>query len=126
MPQTSTPRSSNIHLILRQLSIIAFPPAFILLFAHGIASGNALPAIGIVPLAASAVLGLLLLYRDHVAAVGSSIQALTPSNIFALDVFLAVVFLFMLIPSWIFITWGWNRSLIVLGTYGTVFMMVNW
>ncbi|KAK1640659.1 hypothetical protein BDP81DRAFT_458728 [Colletotrichum phormii] len=112
---------------LRRLEIIAFPPAFILLLAHGIASERAFPALGLLPLAASAVLGLFVLNRDAVAAIGSPIQALSESNIFWADCLLAVFHLSFLIPSWILLTdsMRWEESLIVLGTYCTVFMMFD-
>ncbi|KAL2878931.1 hypothetical protein SGCOL_005629 [Colletotrichum sp. CLE4] len=89
---------------LRRLEIIAFPPAFILLLAHGIASERAFPALGLLPLAASSVLGLFVLNRDAVAAIGSPIQALSESNIFWADCLLAVFHLSFLIPSWILLT----------------------
>ncbi|TKW53347.1 hypothetical protein CTA1_2554 [Colletotrichum tanaceti] len=58
---------------LRRLEIIAFPPAFILLVAHGIASQIAFPALGLLPLAASGILAAFILNRDVVAAIGSPI-----------------------------------------------------
>ncbi|KAK0377958.1 hypothetical protein CLIM01_04694 [Colletotrichum limetticola] len=110
---------------LRRLEIIAFPPALILLIAHGIASERAFPALGLLPLAASALLGLFVLNRDAVAALGSPIQALSESNIFWADCLLAVFHLSFLIPSWILLTDPWHEPLIVLGTYCTVFMMFD-
>ena len=130
MPSLTAPEpTATTAIMLRRLAIFQFPPAFILLFSHGITSGHAFPVLGIMPLAASAFLGLLLLYRDQVAAFGSALQALTPTNILVADVLLAVGQLGFLIPSWIILTnwrpWG-GQSLIILGTYGTVFMMVDW
>ncbi|OHE91454.1 hypothetical protein CORC01_13226 [Colletotrichum orchidophilum] len=110
---------------LRRLEIIAFPPAFVLLLAHGIASERAFPALGVLPLAASAVLGLFVLNRDALAAVGSPIQALSESNIFWADCLLTVFHLSLLIPSWILLTDTRHKPLLVLGTYCTVFMMFD-
>lgn len=110
---------------LRRLEIIAFPPAFILLLAHGIASEYAFPALGLLPLAASAFLGLFILYHGAVAVIGSPIKALSDSNIFWADCLLAVFHFTFLIPSWICLTEVWREPLIVLGTYGTVFMMFD-
>ncbi|KAJ0296707.1 uncharacterized protein N0V96_007225 [Colletotrichum fioriniae] len=110
---------------LRRLEVIAFPPALILLIAHGIASERAFPALGLLPLAASAVLALFVLNRDAVAALGSPIQALSESNIFWADCLLAIFHLAFLIPSWILLTDPWHEPLIVLGTYCTVFMMFD-
>ncbi|GKT93321.1 nucleosome binding protein [Colletotrichum tofieldiae] len=110
---------------LRRLEIFAFPPAFILLIAHGVASERAFPALGLLPLAASAVLAAFILNRDAVAAIGSPIQSLSESNIFWADCLLAVFHLAFLIPSWALLTQPWHEPLIVLGTYCTVFMMFD-
>ncbi|GJC78352.1 hypothetical protein ColLi_01190 [Colletotrichum liriopes] len=110
---------------LRRLEIFAFPPAFILLIAHGVASERAFPALGLLPLAASAVLAAFILNRDAVAAIGSPIQSLSESNIFWADCLLAVFHLAFLIPSWALLTHPWHEPLIVLGTYCTVFMMFD-
>lgn len=95
-----------------------------MLIIHGIGSGNAFPALGLLPLAVSTVFGSLLLFRDQVFASGSAIQALTPTNIFYIDVVLAVWYLSFLIPTWVTLDEGY-RNMIVLGTYGSVFMMIN-
>ena len=127
MPSTTSEARST-TVLLRRFSILTFPPAFILLLAHGIASRDAFPALGLAPLGASTLLGALLLYRDQVAAIGSPVQALSTTNVFFADVLLAAALLAMLIPSWIFLTRFWtynNNSLVMLGTYGTVFMMTN-
>lgn len=110
---------------LRRLEIIAFPPAFILLVAHGIASQFAFPALGLLPLAASGILAAFILNRDVVAAIGSPIQSLSESNIFWADCLLAVLHLSFLIPSWALLARAWPEPVIVLGTYCTVFMMFD-
>ncbi|OLN95752.1 hypothetical protein CCHL11_02718 [Colletotrichum chlorophyti] len=117
--------SPSNNIILRRLTLFPFPPAFILLLAHGLASEQAFPALGILPLAASAVLALFILNRDVVAALGSPVQALSESNVFWADVLLAALHLGFLIPSWILLIQPWRREQIVLGTYGTVFMMLD-
>ncbi|GKT45270.1 uncharacterized protein ColSpa_05451 [Colletotrichum spaethianum] len=111
--------------VLRRLEIFAFPPAFILLIAHGIASECAFPALGLLPLAASAVLATFILNRDVVAAIGSPIQSLSESNIFWADCLLAIFHLSFLIPSWALLTQVWPDPLIALGAYCTVFMMFD-
>ncbi|KAK9776820.1 hypothetical protein AB5N19_10699 [Seiridium cardinale] len=111
--------------ILRRTAIIQFPFAFILLLSHGLASGRAFPAIGLLPLSLSTLLSALLLNRDSVAAVGSPVQALTASNVLFLDIMLALFQLGFLIPTWVTITKPWNENLIVLGTYASVFMMID-
>lgn len=122
-PSTVTAPISSVAL-LRQLTILSFPPAFILLLIHGIAAEIAFPALGLLPLAASALLGALILHRDQFAAAGSPIQSLSSHNVFIADVTSAVFLLAFLVPSWIMLTDA-PSPLIVLGTYGTVFMMLN-
>lgn len=126
MPTTTSPPTSTMAL-LRRITIFTFLPAFPLLLAHGIASGKAFPALGLLPLAGSAILAALLVYRDRVAAIGSPIQSLSPSNIFFADLLTGILLLAFLIGSWISLTntrW-YETPLIILGTYGTVFLMIN-
>lgn len=92
---------------------------------HGIATTWAFPALGIVPLAGSAIMGLLLLYRDSVAALGSPVQALSSANVFFADSTLAAFLLMFLIPTWVFLDKPYERGMVVLGTYCSVFMMIN-
>ncbi|KAL0930403.1 uncharacterized protein CTRU02_214478 [Colletotrichum truncatum] len=117
--------SPSTNIVLRKISIISFVPAFIILFIHGIISSCPFPALGILPLSASAVLGLFIVRRDFIAALGSPIQALSPSNIFFADLFLGVFHFIFLLISWVVIREPWDRGQIVLGTYGTVPLMVN-
>ncbi|KAF9872280.1 hypothetical protein CkaCkLH20_10107 [Colletotrichum karsti] len=117
--------SPTTNVVLRKITIISFPPAFIILLIHGIISNCAFPALGILPIVSSAILGLFIIRRDVVAALGSPIQALSPSNIFFADLFLAGFHFIFLLISWAMIRDPWDRGQVVLGTYGTVPMMVN-
>lgn len=117
--------SEATNIVLRKITIFAFPPAFIILLIHGIISNCAFPALGILPLAASAILGLFIIRRDLIAALGSPIQALTPSNIFFADAALGIFHLVFLFISWALIREPWDRGQIVLGTYGTVPLMLD-
>jgi hypothetical protein len=110
---------------LRRTTILSLPPAFIILLIHGIGSSWAFPALGILPLTSSAVFGALLLHRDRVAALGSPIQAFTPQNIFYADSALAIWYLAFLIPTWVVLDRAWPSEMIILGTYGSVFLMIN-
>ncbi|KAL1619435.1 hypothetical protein SLS54_006714 [Diplodia seriata] len=127
-PKGSSPSVLSASL-LRRITIFTFLPAFPLLLAHGIASHKAFPALGLLPLAGSVVLGCFTLYRDRIAVSGSSIQQLSASNIFFADVLLAITLLSILVASWVTLTkesWRYDDgSLVILGTYGTVFMLVN-
>lgn len=111
--------------VLRKITIASFPFAFTLLLIHGIITNRSFPALDILPLAASALLSVLILRRDLLAALGSPIQALSESNIFAADLALLVFDLIFLLISWATIRDPWDRGQIVLGTYGTVPLMLD-
>lgn len=121
------PHDSGISstVFLRRVTILSLPPAFIILLIHGVGSSWAFPALGILPLAVSAMFGALLLHRDRVAALGSPIQALTPENIFYADSSLAIWYLAFLIPTWAVLHRPWQHEMVILGTYGSVFLMIN-
>ncbi|KAF6811626.1 hypothetical protein CSOJ01_05610 [Colletotrichum sojae] len=113
------------NVVLRKITIVFFPFAFTLLLIHGIITNCSFPALDILPLAGSALLSILILRRDLLAALGSPIQALSESNIFAADIVLLVFDFIFLIISWATIREPWDRGQIVLGTYGTVPLMVD-
>ncbi|CAN8103997.1 unnamed protein product [Discula destructiva] len=115
----------NSTVFLRRITIFTFLPALILFIVHGVRSKYAFPALGLVPLAASAFLGLLLLHRDSVAGLGSPIQLLSASNVFFADTILAGSFLACLILTWIFLAEPWSTGVVILGTYCSVFLMVS-
>lgn len=125
MPTYSHDSGVSSTVFLRRVTILLFPPAFLILLIHGVSSSWAFPALGILPLAVSAVLGALLLHRDRVAALGSPVQALTPENIFYADTILVIWYLAFLIPTWVFLGRPSDEEIIILGTYGSVFLMVN-
>lgn len=125
MPTYSHDSGVSSTVFLRRVTILSFPPAFLILLIHGVSSSWAFPALGILPLAVSAVLGALLLHRDRVAALGSPVQALTPENIFYADTTLVIWYLAFLIPTWVFLGRPSDEEIIILGTYGSVFLMVN-
>lgn len=125
MPTYPNDTNMSSTVFLRRITILSFVPAFIILLIHGISSSWAFPALGILPLAVSALLGALLLHRDRVAALGSPIQGLSSGNIFYADLALAIWYFAFLIPTWMFLGRPWDGGLIILGTYGSVFLMVN-
>ncbi|KAK8062698.1 hypothetical protein PG997_014795 [Apiospora hydei] len=129
MPPTSThPQPATpVPVFLRRIALVQYAFCWILLLAHGIAARTALPALGLLPLTSSALLSGLLLHRDALAAAGSPVQtSLSAQNVMYCDLVVAGVQLTLLIFSWIDMSnhWGHN-SLTILGTYGTVFMMVD-
>lgn len=117
--------SSFASLFLRKVTIFTFPPAFILCLIHGIISGQAVPALGLIPLFGSTVVGMFLMYRDQITFAGSPIS-LTRAHVCACDFVIGVVLLIILIISWIVVTKNWDRGAIMLGTYATVPLMMNW
>lgn len=125
MPAYANDNSMSSTVFLRRITILSFLPAFFILLIHGVGSSWAFPALGILPLAVSAVLGALLLHRDRVAALGSPIQSLSPGNIFYADSALALWYFAFLIPTWVFLGRPSDEEYIILGTYGSVFLMVN-
>lgn len=111
---------------LRLVTLITFPPAFIMLLIHGILGGGAFPAVALIPLAISALLALYLLNPNAVTAGGSAIT-LADGHVVAIDLSLAIWLFVMCICSWINVPrWRHDRGLVMLGTYGSVWVMVNW
>ncbi|KAL1876977.1 hypothetical protein Daus18300_002585 [Diaporthe australafricana] len=125
MPSFSNDSGVSSTVFLRRITILSFPPAFLILLIHGVNCRWAFPALGILPLAVSALLGALLLHRDRVAALGSPIQALSADNIFYADTVLAIWYFAFLIPTWALLHRPSEEEMIILGTYGSVFLMVN-
>ncbi|KAK0662158.1 hypothetical protein DIS24_g2149 [Lasiodiplodia hormozganensis] len=126
-PKDSSPSTAN-AILLRRITIFIFLPAFPLLLAHGVAGHRPFPALGLLPLAGSAVLGGFVLYRDRVTVSGSAIQQLSTSGVFFADVLLTALYLAILIASWVTLTtnsWRYDSSLVILGTYGTVGLLAN-
>lgn len=124
MPNYGNDAGVNSTVLLRRITIFTFPPAFFMLIIHGVGSHYAFPALGLLPHAVSVTFGSVLLYRDQVLSSGSPIQALSPTNIFYVDVGLAAWYFAFLIPTWVFLAKP-REDMIVLGTYASVFMMVN-
>ena len=115
----------QLTLFLRKTTVFTFPPAFILCIIHGIVAECAVPALGLIPLFASAILGTFLMYRDKIAFGGSPVS-LTRAHVCLADFGIGFALMAILIPSWIVVpqTYG-NRGDIMLGTYATVPLMVN-
>jgi len=102
---------------LRLATVASFVPAFPLCLAHGITSGAVVPAVGLVPLAASAGIGIALL-------TGRA-QALHPSGIFAADFVLAGSLMVVLVFTWIIEPRGRDAGLAMLASYATMPLIAN-
>ncbi|KAK6836074.1 hypothetical protein PG990_013566 [Apiospora arundinis] len=126
MPAVTPQQSTPVSRFLRRIAIVQYGIAWILLLAHGIAAGWAFPALGLIPLTASFLVSGLLLHRDALAAGGSPVQSLSPQNVMWCDLFIAGLQLLLLIFSWVELSEKrYEASMVILGTYGTVFMMVD-
>ncbi|KND87669.1 hypothetical protein TOPH_07670 [Tolypocladium ophioglossoides CBS 100239] len=121
MPSTTAAPGSR---ALRRICLFGFPLGFVLLLVHGIVSRKVVPALGLVPMAGSALLGALLVYREKKAR---PVQGVLAFVVFVADVALALMHLGMLIPTWVTMTrdrW-YDRPLVILGTYGTLFLVLD-
>ncbi len=117
--QKSTPHA------LRAISLATFPPAFIILLTSGLALEQVNPAIGLVPLFFSSAFAALLLANERRCGCKAGGLTGTPFH-FILDFVIGAGLLVCLILAWVFV--GARRSRrhgIMLGTYGTNFLMCN-
>jgi hypothetical protein len=110
---------------LRALSLATFPPAFLILFIQGIAAHKVNPAIGILPLFFSSAFSALLLANEKKCGCQSS--GLTGTLIhLVFDFALGIALLVCLILDWVCLSNGrTRRGLVVMGTYGTDFLICN-
>ncbi|KAF2803414.1 uncharacterized protein BDZ99DRAFT_526766 [Mytilinidion resinicola] len=117
----SAQNTSNYTLALRNATIVAFPPGFLLGLIHGIISNDLFPALSSVPLFGSAVLALAIhpTLRSKLTYGGSPIT-LSPTNVLALDFLLGFFHLLFLILAWVNVPQSWDGGRVMLGTYATV------
>jgi hypothetical protein len=109
---------------LRALSILTFPPAFLLLLIQGIISSRVLPALGILPLFFSSAFAVLLLANERKCGCQSSGLSGTPIHL-VFDVLLGAALLVLLILTWVFLPHHYDGGMVMLGTYGTNFLVFN-
>lgn len=83
------------------------------------------PALGLIPLGLSALLGVYLLYRDKVVGAGSPIQ-LTGQQILVADTLFSAADFIVLLLSWAAIPSDYDEGRVMLGTYSTIPLMVDW
>lgn len=110
--------------ILRALTIFTFPPAFIMLLIHGITSSRFNPAMGLLPLSASSAFGAAILYNEKECDCESSSLIRSPT-LYIMDLILGVGLLVALIATWVTLPHQWDGSSVMLGTYGTNFLLIN-
>jgi len=108
---------------LRALSLLSFFPAFPILLIAGIALEQVNPAIGLVPLFFSSTYSAVLLSNEKRCGCQAGGLTGTPFH-FILDFLLGTGLLVCLILSWVFIGYHHERG-VVLGVYGTNFMILN-
>jgi hypothetical protein len=81
---------------LRLLTILSFIPAFPLCIAHGVIASSVVPAVGLVPLALSAILGFIIV--NDVKIDGKTIAH--PAVVFVADSVLAAGLMVVLVFTW--------------------------
>ncbi|KAG9682727.1 hypothetical protein KCU95_g14074, partial [Aureobasidium melanogenum] len=108
--------TSSLDRILRTTTLIAFFPALALLIPYGVASSTSVPALGLIPAFFSAVLGL----------PTSKAKLQRGQLILYIDLIIAIFLVSILLPFWV-LTAGWYNSgnIVMLGTYGTVPLMMD-
>jgi hypothetical protein len=109
---------------LRAISLAAFPPGFLILFFQGIASHRVNPAIGILPLFFSSTFAALLLANEKKCGCQASGLMGTPIHL-VFDLMIGIGLLVCLILDWVMMTQRMDRGLVMLGTYGTNFLICN-
>jgi hypothetical protein len=105
---------------LRATCLVDFFPGITILLVQGILSKEVVPAIGILPLFFSAILGCFLISRA--AMVKCNCQGLEghPATL-VVDMLIGIGLMVVVI-----ITWVKMKDWVMLGTYGTVFLIINW
>ncbi|KAF1998557.1 hypothetical protein P154DRAFT_439078 [Amniculicola lignicola CBS 123094] len=109
---------------LRAVSVITFPPAFFFLLIQGIASRRVNPAISLLPLFFSSFYSLFLLANERQCGCQASGLTGTPIHLVC-DLLLGIGLLVCLILTWVFLPQHWDGPVIMLGTYCTNFIIVN-
>jgi hypothetical protein len=109
---------------LRAIALAVFPPAFLMLFIQGIVSQDVNPAIGILPLFISAAFSALLLANEKKCGCQASGLTGTPIHL-VFDLTIGGGLLVCLILDWVLMTKRTNRDMVMLGTYGTNFLICN-
>lgn len=112
---------------LRIITILTFPPALIMLLVHGILAEAPVPALALIPLAASMLLGLHHIQPGSVTGAGSGIS-LTEAHVAMVDSLVGITLFVFCILSWIFVPQDryCDGGLVMLGTYGSVWIMLDW
>jgi len=110
---------------LRLATVLSFIPAFPLCLVHGVISHEPVPAIGLLPLAFSAAMGIVLCQSPQRRSRVSH-----PAAIFTADVVLAAGLMVVLVFTWIVSPHSryWppsNASLSMLAAYATMPLLVN-
>jgi hypothetical protein len=118
--------TSSLSHNLRIVSLLTFPPGFLLLLLTGISSSHVNPAIGILPLFFSAAYSGILLAAERKCACKAAGLTGTPWH-WVCDFLCGVGLFVCLVLAWVFMGqgWGWRGGNVMLGTYGSVFLIVN-
>jgi hypothetical protein len=117
--------TKSIYHALRAIALATFPPAFLVLLIQGILSETVNPAIGILPLFFSSAFSALLLANEKKCGCQASGLNGTPIHL-VFDLVLSIGLLVCLILAWASMGAGYaDRGFVIMGTYGTNFMLCN-
>ncbi|ORY05373.1 hypothetical protein BCR34DRAFT_571989 [Clohesyomyces aquaticus] len=109
---------------LRAISVLTFPPGFLFLLIQGIASGHVNPAISIIPLFFSSAFSAVLLHHERACGCQSAGLMGTPIHL-VVDLLLGIGLFVCLILTWVFLPSRYDGGMVMLGTYCTNFVIVN-
>jgi hypothetical protein len=105
--------------VLRLITIWAWIPAMCLLIPYGVIAGKVVPPLGLIPISISAVFGLVMISRNS-----------TPRGvIISMDVFIAAFLFSIIVPGIALMRrggWWSDRGLMMVGTYATCPLLLNW
>ena len=117
---SSKVKSGAYHL--RLLSVLGFAPTFLFLLLHGIFQHNLFPVLTIVPMSFSSLYSAALLL---IKKKGGERRYALSGNVL-IETACGCALIAFLVVDWVSLAAYWNDSgLVMLGTYGTVFPMMN-
>lgn len=106
--------------VLRLITVVGWIPAMAFSIAHGVIASTIFPALGTIPMSFSCITGLV-----HLTGYAKRRSA----NIL-MDLFVACFLISILVPTWVKMAdgshwWYPGPGVVMLGTYGTMPMMIS-
>lgn len=126
MPKYQHSHGVKPTVLLRKFTVFTLPVSATLFLVHLFGTKCAFPGLGVLPATGSFWLGLHLLYHNKLTALGSGrIGALSPGKVCFADTLLALVYVGMLVPTFVLLNRVHLRSYVALGAYASLFLIVN-